>query len=89
MSTGMAVVDNNILSSLAKIDRLTLLPSVFKTVETIPSVVNELDRAKVDGYDFVTRIDAVKSYNNGWLEITAPTESELERADDLRDHGFR
>jgi len=41
----MAIVDNNILSSLAKIDRLELLPSVFETVETPPSVIDELDRA--------------------------------------------
>lgn len=58
----MAIVDNTILSSLAKIDRLALLSSVFETVETIPSVIDELDRAEVDGYEFVTRIDAVKSY---------------------------
>jgi predicted nucleic acid-binding protein len=41
----MALVDNNVLSSLAKIDRLDLLPSVFETVETPPSVIGELDRA--------------------------------------------
>jgi predicted nucleic acid-binding protein len=84
----MALVDNNILSSLVNIDRLDLLPSVFETVETPPSVIDELDRAEVAGYDFVSRIDAVKSYNDGWLEITAPTGAELKLADDIVDHAL-
>jgi predicted nucleic acid-binding protein len=84
----MALVDNNILSSLAKIDRLDLLPSVFETVKTPPSVIDELDRAEVDGYKFVSRIDAVKLYNDGWLEIAAPTRAELELADDIADHAL-
>jgi len=84
----MALVDNNVLSSLAKIDRLDLLPSVFETVETPPSVIDELDRAEVDGYEFVSRIDAVKSYNDGWLEIAAPTGTELKLADDIVDHAL-
>ena len=84
----MALVDNNILSSLAKIDRLDLLPSVFETVGTPPSVIDELDRAEVDGYEFVSRIDAAKSYNNGWLEIVSPTGAELELADDIVDHAL-
>lgn len=84
----MALVDNNILSSLAKIDRLDLLPSVFETVETPPSVIDELDRADVDGYGFVSRIDAVKSHNDGWLEIAAPTGAERKLADDIVDHAL-
>ena len=84
----MTLVDNNVLSSLAKIDRLELLPSVFETVETPSSVVDELDRAEVDGYEFVTRVDAVKSYNDGWLEIVTPTGVELELADELGDHAL-
>ncbi|EMA61308.1 hypothetical protein C470_07279 [Halorubrum distributum JCM 13561] len=84
----MALVDNNVLSSLAKIERLELLPSVFETVETPLSVIDELDRAAAEGYDFVTRIDAVKSYNDGWLEIVAPTGAELELADELGDHAL-
>ena len=84
----MALVDNNVLSSLAKIDRLELFPSVFETVETPPSVIDELDRAEVDGYEFITRIDAVKSYNDGWLKIATPTESELALADDIVDHAL-
>ncbi|MDR5674258.1 hypothetical protein RH858_14105 [Halalkaliarchaeum sp. AArc-GB] len=83
----MTLVDG-VLSSLAKIDRLELLPSVFETVETPSSVVDELDRAEVDGYEFVTRVDAVKSYNDGWLEIVTPTGAELELADELGDHAL-
>ena len=79
----MALVDSNILSSLAKIDRLDLLPPVFETVETPPSVIDELDRAETDGYEFMSRIVAVKSYNDGWLEIAAPTGVELKLADDI------
>jgi len=84
----MALVDNNVLSSLAKIDRLELLSSVFEAVETPPSVIDELDRAEVDGYEFVTRIDAIKSYNDGWLEIATPTDAELALADDIVDHAL-
>ena len=84
----MALVDNNILSSLAKIDRLDLLQSVFETVKTPPSVIGELDRAEVDGYEFVSHVDAVKSYNGGWLEIATPTEAELALADDVSDHAL-
>jgi predicted nucleic acid-binding protein len=84
----MALVDNNVLSSLAKIDWLELLPSVFETVEMSPSVIGELDRAEVAGYEFVSRIDEVKSYNDGWLEIVTPTRAELELADDIGDHAL-
>jgi len=75
----VAVVDNNVLSALAKIDRLDWLPEVFGTVKTTPSVLDELHRDAVSGYAFVDRIDAVKSYNDGWLRVVAPTEDELER----------
>ena len=78
----MALVDNNILSSVTKIDRLELLPSVFETVETLPSVLGELDRAEVDGYTFVSRLDGVKSYNYSWLKIVTLTGAELELPDD-------
>lgn len=84
----MALVDNNVLSALAKIDRLDLLPAVFETIETPPSVVSELDRADAEGYEFVTRIDAVKAYNDGWLEIVSPTPSELDRAEEIQDHAL-
>ncbi|MEZ3163831.1 hypothetical protein ABNG03_03800 [Halorubrum sp. RMP-47] len=84
----MAFVENNVLSSLAKIDRLDLLRSVFGTVQTPLSVIDELDRAADEGYDFVTHIDAVKSYNDGWLESVAPTDTEVKLADELDDHAL-
>lgn len=81
----MVVVDNNILSSLAKIERLELLNQVFDQVSTTPSVIEELHRGGVSGYDFVERIDAVKSYNDGWLHIDSLTEDELSQAEDTVD----
>lgn len=81
----MVVVDNNILSSLAKIERLDWLPTVFGTVTTTSSVLEELHRDAVSGYEFVNRIDAVKTYNDGWLHITTPTEDEIERTESILD----
>lgn len=40
----MTIVDNNVLSSLAKTERLHLLPALFETVGTPTAVVAELDR---------------------------------------------
>lgn len=84
----MAVVDNNVLSSLAKIERLDLLPSLFGTVTTPPSVIDELERAKVEGYTFVDRIETETSYNDGWLDVATPTTTELETAENLTDHAL-
>lgn len=84
----MAVVDNNVLSSLAKIDRLELLPAVFETTGTPPAVLDELGRAEAAGYDFVEQINAVKAHNDGWLAIIAPTEAEFERANEIQDHAL-
>ncbi|GGN24146.1 hypothetical protein [Halarchaeum nitratireducens] len=77
------LVDNNILSPLAKIERLELLPALFDQVGTVPSVLDELHRDEVAGYQFVERIDAVKSYRGGWLQVYSPTESEVQLADDI------
>lgn len=84
----MTVVDNNILSALAKIERLALLPSIFEAVGTPVAVIDELHRAEVAGYEFVERINARKSYNDGWLEIISPTDAELRLAEDIRDHAL-
>lgn len=84
----MVLVDNNVLSALAKIERLELLPAVFHAVTTPSAVVDELNRADAAGYEFVDRIDAVKTYNGGWLEVVAPSETELSMADDIRDHAL-
>lgn len=84
----MVLVDNNVLSALAKIERLELLPAVFRSVTTPSAVVDELNRAEAVGYEFVDRIDAVKTYNGGWLEVISPSETELSLADDIRDHAL-
>ena len=84
----MTIVDNNVLSALAKIERLSLLPAVFETVGTPTAVITELDRARSGGYDFASRIDAVKSYNGGWLNVISPTQSELQLTDEIRDHAL-
>lgn len=81
----MVVVDNNILSSLSKIDRLELLNQVFDRVSTTPSVIEELHRGSVSGYSFVEKIDDVKTYNDGWLQIKSLTEQELELAESIVD----
>lgn len=81
----MVVVDNNVLSSLAKIHRLELLPNLFDDVGTVSSVFDELNQDAVAGYEFVDRIDDVKGYRGGWLEIRSLTEAELQLADDVAD----
>jgi len=81
----MTLVDNNVLSSLAKIDRLGLLNAVFDEVATTLSVLDELHSDSVAGYTFVDRVDAQKSYNNGWLQIRSPTDTEIELTEDIVD----
>ncbi|ELY61105.1 hypothetical protein [Natronolimnohabitans innermongolicus] len=56
----MTIVDS-VLSAVAKIERLSLFPTVFEVVGTPTAVVAELDRADAAGYEFVSRIDTVKS----------------------------
>ncbi len=84
----MTIVDNNILSAFSKVERLELLPAIFDAIGTPPSVIEELDRAEAAGYEFVERVDAVKSYNGGWLEIVPLTAAELELAAEIRDHAL-
>ena len=81
----MTLVDNNVLSSLAKIERLDLLAAVFDEVATTPAVLDELHSDSVAGYVFVDRIDDLKSYNGGWLRVRSPTDDELALTDDIVD----
>ncbi|ERH07610.1 MAG: hypothetical protein J07HN4v3_03255 [Halonotius sp. J07HN4] len=81
----MTLVDNNVLSSLAKIDRLELLATVFDEVATVPAVLDELHSDSVAGYAFVDRIDDLKSYNGGWLAVRSPTDAELALTDEIVD----
>ena len=79
------IVDNNILSALAKIERLNLLNQLFDEVSTTTSVIEELHRDEVAGYDFILRIDEIKRYNGGWLEVTSLSENEIESAEEIVD----
>ncbi len=82
------LVDNNILSSLAKTDRLGLLDELFGTVSTVPAVLDELHHDRISSSRFVERIDAVKAYNSGWLKVDSLTSQELELAEDIVDHAL-
>lgn len=79
------IVDNNILSALAKMERLNLLNQLFDEVSTTTSVIEEVHRDEVAGYDFVLRIDEIKRYNGGWLEVTSLSENEIESAEEIVD----
>lgn len=79
------LVDNNVLSSLAKIDRLALLGAVFDDVAATVSVLDELHADAVAGYAFVDRIDGIKAYEDGWLRIVSPGAAEIERTEEILD----
>lgn len=81
----MVLVDNNVLSSLAKVERLHLLPELFDQVCTVPSVIEEFHHDAVKEADFVKRIDGVKRYRGGWLGVLSPTEEELKLTEDRLD----
>ena len=81
----MTVVDNNVLSALAKAEALGLLLATFDAVATTPGVVEELDTARIEGYRFVERIDDVRQ-ESGWLTVLTPTDRERRHAEEVRDH---
>lgn len=82
------LVDNNILSSLAKTNKLDLLNQLFDTVYTIPAVLDELHHNQISSNQFVERIDTVKTYNGGWLTVDSPSSHELELAEEIVDHAL-
>lgn len=88
----MAVVDNNILSSLAKADRLNLLRALFDTPCTTPEVLHEFRDERVAGFPFVEAIEQIHTYGKPtparWLAVAVPTESERERMEELLGHGL-
>lgn len=77
------MVDNDILSALAKIDKLDLLNEAFESVGTTSFVLEEVNKDVIKGYDFVEEINKIKSYKEGWLTIISPTEEELEKAEEI------
>lgn len=81
----MAIVDNCVLSSLAKIERLELLKEFFsQDVKSPPSVMAELEEEAIRGFDFVRAIKQVRTFSSArvsskrWLLITSLTEEEEE-----------
>lgn len=72
----MAVVDANILSSLAKVQRLDLLPALFGALSTPPEVMQELQHAAIAGFTFVEHIERVRTLGEAtasrWLRVVAP-----------------
>lgn len=88
----MPVVDNNVLSSLAKIDRLDLLPFLFDSLFTTPEVMHEFRDERVAGFGFVEAIQEVHTYGKAtrdrWLVTTSPGEEELKQTEDLLELGL-
>ena len=66
----MIIVDTSIISSLAKINKLKLIKSIFKeeTILIVYEVVNELLVSKEKGYDFVDRILKIMAYEESELK---------------------
>lgn len=82
----MVIVDNNILSSLAKANRLDLLEKLFEEVRTTPEVMHEFRDEAIIGYEFVENVERVKTYSNNderWLRIVPPTKQENEQKEKL------
>lgn len=73
------------MSSFAKIDQLDRLNQLFEEVITTPAVLDELHMDDVAGFTFVERIDAIKSYKGGWLQVASPSEREIELTDEILD----
>lgn len=81
----MTIVDNNVLSALAKIHRLDVLATVFDDIVTTSGVIEELDTARLEGYRFVDRIERRRGE---WLEVVTPTTEELAFTEEIRDHSL-
>ena len=66
----MIIVDTSIISSLAKINKLKMIKSIFEdeTILIVYEVVNELLVSKEKGYDFVDRILKVIAYEESELK---------------------
>jgi predicted nucleic acid-binding protein len=87
------IVDTSIISSLAKINRLKMLKSIFEneTILIVYEVVNELLVSKKKGYDFVDRILEVMAYKKSdlkkekWLLKKYPDEKTSKLIDQLNE----
>lgn len=83
------MVDTCILSSLAKIDQLSLLRKLFDKVIIPYSVLKELNREEVEGYPFVDKILNLLVFhekdlsNQKWILVISLTPEELQISSDL------
>lgn len=88
----MVVVDNNILSSLAKVDRLELLSALFDTIYTTPEVMHEFRDERVAGFPFAERIEEIHTHGKPsegrWLAVAIPNDRERDRAEALLEEGI-
>lgn len=88
----MPVVDANILCTLAKAERLDLLPSLFGSLSTPPEVMRELRHVAIAGFTFVEQIERLRTHGEAtadrWLRIVAPSREETEEKEALLDHGL-
>ena len=84
----MILIDTCILSSLAKIDRLSLLDVLFRKhiCYIAPSILKELDTNKIAGFKFVERIENLVSFANvkNKICVLLPDSQELEEAYELK-----
>lgn len=85
----MILIDACVLSSLAKIDRLSLLDILFKKhfCYITPSILRELEVNKIAGFKFIEKIEEMLSFTDAKNKIcmlSLETE-EFERAYRLKD----
>ncbi|MFO7992359.1 MAG: hypothetical protein R6U61_08745 [Thermoplasmata archaeon] len=72
----MILVDTNILSTFAKIDRLDLLEKVLGEMHISPNVLDEVKRAEELGYSHAEKI--LKGIKEGKILISCIREDEVE-----------
>jgi len=80
----MILLDTCMLSSLAKIDRLSLLDILFRKhfCYITPSILQELNTNKIAGFKFVEKIEEMMSFTDAKNKICIllPESKELEQA---------
>lgn len=85
----MILLDTCILSSLAKIEKLSLLNILFRKqlCYITPSILKELNTNKIAGFKFVEKIEEMVSFSDAKNKICIllPESKELEKAYELQD----
>ena len=85
----MILLDTCILSSLAKIEKLSLLDILLRKqfCYITPSILKELDSNKIAGFKFVEKIEEMVSFSGAKniISILLPDLKELEKAYELHD----